>query len=113
MQRSIQEIREAYIAEKAKLEEDRQNLEVRVRNQIKASLNKALFELFVLAKGINYSESLSVVEAINFEWHINAIYDELDKLGILGQYSRYEFDHDDHRKERDEQNCEQGGEFND
>lgn len=111
MEKSIQELKEAYVAEKAKWAEEKQVLETRVRGSIKASLDKMFFELFVLARGINTSETLSVAEAMNFEGHINAIYDELDKLGLLNRFSRYEFDHEDHRKERDEQNCEQGGEF--
>ena len=111
MEKSIQELKEAYVAEKAKWAEEKQVLETRVRGSIKSELNKMLFELFVLARGINTSETLSVAEALNFEGHINAIYDELDKLGLLNQFSRYEFDHEDHRKERDEQ--KQGGEYND
>lgn len=110
MEKSIQELKEAYVAERAKWAEEKMILEARVRGSIKADLNKMFFELFVLARGINDSTTLSAAEALNFEGHIEAIYDEFDKLGLLDKYSRYEFDHEDHRKERDEQNCEQGGE---
>ena len=112
MEKSIQELKEAYVAEKAKWAEEKATLESRVKGSIMSSLDKMFFELFVLARGINNSTTLSIAEALNIEGHINAIYDELDRLGLLNKFSRYEFDHEDHRKERDEQNCEQsGGEF--
>lgn len=109
MEKSIQELKEAYVTEKEKWAEEKKILETRVRGSIKSGLSKMFLELFVLAHGINTSTTLSITEALNFESHINAIYDELDKLDLLDKFSRYEFDHEDHRKERDEQ--KQGGEF--
>ena len=87
-------------------------LDARTVEILRTKLSNLKFELFTLALGIDSTDSLSVTEIRNFADHINAIYDELEKLGLMKPHEgRFEF-FEDQRKERLEaETCVSGGDY--
>lgn len=87
-------------------------LDKRTLEFLRAHLSNLKFELFTLALGIDSTDSLSVTEIRNFAHHINMIYDELERLGLMKPYeARFEF-FEDQRKERLEaETCVSGGDY--